>query len=177
MPKSVANSPYFLSTLDLKRGGGNIHNYVLEVEPLENIGDVMEYAPKGTPVGLNVNLSSVVEGIYLHGDLSAKVNRMCAKCGKMQTNDVILELKAFYFYDDKLASDGADFDSKGAEEVYALVDSQYIDLIQLVRDTLYDSFSFAPICSGECIKVEDSSKDEEEIDPRFAILKNLATNT
>lgn len=174
MPKNVANSPYFLSTLDLKRGAGNMHSYTLSVEPAENIGDAMEFAPKNEPIHLEVNLSSVIEGIYLNGSLQAKVHRVCAKCSQESVVDTNLDLNAFYFYDDKLASQGAELDSKGSEEIYALVDSQYIDLVQLIRDTLYDEFSFAPICSKQCAGVDESYKrPEDEIDPRFAILKSF----
>lgn len=167
----MQNNPLFLDTFDLRRERGNTKNQKVIFELPETITNDAEGVNVASQITMQLQLNSVSEGIYLRGELVANIWSICSVCDELTTNQAKLAVSGFYLYEDKVLNEDVD----DLYDEYFLVEDRYIDLLQLTRDTLHDSFEFAPICSDECANKPRivSTHNEDEIDSRLAILKDL----
>lgn len=165
-------NPAFLDTFDLQRERGNSRDEKSVFELEESIGNGIEEVSESSNVVVSAHLESVQDGIYLSGSAPVKIDSICSKCGKSSTRSTKVPLSAFYLYEDKITDDDID----DLMDEYFLLEERYIDLIQLLRDSLCDVFEYAPLCSKECREspnVTTTKGDDEFLDPRFDILKGM----
>jgi uncharacterized protein len=165
--------PNFLSIHDLQRSPGNIRFENVKFDLADSIGDEFYGVQSGKEVQFEVELSSVVEGVYISGTAHTELFKSCARCGKFGSETVELPVQTFYFYAGKVTDD----ELNELENSYNLLDNQYIDLVQLLRDIVFEKLEFYPLCSDSCELVQPTNAEEvPEIDERLAVLKQLRLN-
>ncbi|MDR0951254.1 MAG: DUF177 domain-containing protein [Candidatus Ancillula sp.] len=152
------NNPFYLSTFDLPRQPGASKDIKLELPLDELVGTQLQYIEKGQKVSFEVTLDSVLEGIYLIGKAETNLKTICSRCAKEFNEDISVNLNGFYPYEES----ALDFDE--SLDVYNMVENQYIDLIEILRDSVSDQIEFSPLCS-DCKEIVEN---HEEGDPELS---------
>jgi uncharacterized protein len=139
-------------------------------EPLKDVSVEMASVPEGTPVGFDVMLESVVEGILVSGTLSGTMEFRCARCLKEFSHDFNADVRELF------AHTGSE-----EEDHYPIADGE-IDLEPMARDALLLQVPFSPLCRADCLGLcprcgGDRNLGEcscgPEVDPRWAALSSL----
>jgi uncharacterized protein len=138
-------------------------------EPVEGLATELAAVPEEPPVGLEILLESVVEGIYVTGSVWGRMRLRCARCLTSFERDFRLEVAEIYAHEPEEA-DG-----------YALGDG-VLDLAPMVRDAVLLEMPFAPLCRDDCRGLcercgGNRNRDEcscgPRVDPRWAELEKL----
>jgi uncharacterized protein len=139
-------------------------------EPLPGMATPLVVVPEDRPVGADLLLESVVEGILVSGPVSATTAMACARCLKPFEAPVRLEVQ-------ELFAPGAGPD----DDEYPLVEGT-LDLEPMIRDAVVLAMPFAPLCKPDCLGLcERCGGDRNlgecacgpESDPRWAGLAGL----
>jgi DUF177 domain-containing protein len=139
----------------------------------ETVGDLrteLVEVPPDQPVVGDLTLESVVEGIYLHGDVRGTMRMRCARC-----------LKEFDTPFDVVVAELVSRDPSEDDD-YHLEADDTLDPEPIVRDAVVLEMPFSPLhtpnCKGLCpICGGDRNLGEcpghEEVDPRWSALEGL----
>jgi uncharacterized protein len=139
-------------------------------EPLKDVSVEMASVPEGTPVGFDVLLESVLEGILVTGTLSGTMEFRCARCLKEFSQDFRADVRELFAH---AASE--------EEDQYPIADG-VIDMEPMARDALLLQVPFSPLCRPDCLGLcprcgGDRNLGEcscgPEVDPRWAALSSL----
>ncbi len=146
---------------------------------LENLGTALARIAGDEPIGGDLLLESVVEGLLVTGSLRGTWALRCARCltGFTGTFDVtVSEL----FVTAPQQPTGAP--SPGDDEGYELDPAIGLELEQMVRDAIGVELPFSPLCRRDCLglcEVCGGNRNLGEcpghidVDPRFAALSDL----
>jgi DUF177 domain-containing protein len=126
--------------------------------------------PDDAPVRGDLTLESVVEGIYLHGNVRGTMRMRCARCLKE--------------YDAPFDVALAELVSKepGDDDDYRLAPDDTLDPEPIVRDAVVLEMPFSPLHDPDCLGLcpicgGDRNLGEcpghEEVDPRWSALAGL----
>lgn len=139
-------------------------------EPIPNLAARLAVVPEDRPVGAELLIESVVEGILVSGPLRGLMVLTCARCLKGFEAEFDLDLQELYAPD------------AGAEdEEYPLVEGA-VDLEPMIRDAVLLAMPFAPLCRPDCLGLcercgGDRNLDEcscpPAVDSRWAPLLDL----
>jgi uncharacterized protein len=151
------------------RHPGNARPVVANVE-LDGLAGVAAEIEAGKPVGIDLMLERVPEGIVVRGNLTATWSSACSRCLEPVDGEISVHV-------DEL------FETQPLEgETYKL-DEDVIDLEPMVRDALLLELPLAPLCSDDCAGLcatcganRNQTHCEcvtTEIDPRWAALRSL----
>ncbi len=115
----------------------------------------------------------ISEGIYLNGVLSSTVTDECVRCLEPTEIPITMELDELFYYPPHEAPEGG----------YVVGENGFIDLAPLVRELAWLSVPIRPICKEDCqglcmecghnLNLGDCGCEEEDIDPRLTMLKQL----
>lgn len=157
----------------------------VRVAPTE-VGDC---APDGTPVVVSANLETVTEGVRVTGSVDFGWRGSCRRCLEAARGRASSEFDELFVDDpDRWVAT----DDSGAEEVHP-IQQGWIDLTEVVRDSVLLGLPLAPLCREDCagpdpksfpVTVEDrsagdagsQSADADEdapMDPRWAKLSEI----
>ena len=113
------------------------------------------------------------EGVYISGPLYSAIQIECVRCLTDILHPVSLQLDEMYYYPPSVTSDREQF----------IGDTGYIDLSPLVRQLALLEVPMQPICGPNCqglcmvcgqnLNKATCDCQEDDIDPRLAILKTL----
>lgn len=126
--------------------------------------------PEDEPIEGDLTLESVVEGIYVHGNLAGRYTMRCARCLREFDRDFDLGVRELYVRE------------PGTEDDYVLASDLTLDPEQMVRDAVVLEMPFSPLCRSDCLGLcpvcgGDRNLGEcpghEEPDPRWAGLEAL----
>jgi DUF177 domain-containing protein len=151
------------------RHPGNARPVVASVE-LDGLSGVAAEIEAGKPVGIDLLLERVPEGIVVRGNLTATWSSACSRCLEPVGGEISVHV-------DEL------FEPHPLEgETYQL-DEETIDLEPMVRDALLLELPLAPLCDADCAglcatcgvnrNVARCECVTTEIDPRWAALRSL----
>ncbi|MCT1459652.1 DUF177 domain-containing protein [Aestuariimicrobium sp. p3-SID1156] len=171
-----ARSPLVLEVHELGRRAGTMRQVDRTVPAPEGIGIEMVRVPQGSPIGLDLKLESVVEGVYVSGTAEVELEGECARCLVGIEDEMSLDLQELYFYSDKDAE----------EDAYFVVDER-IDLEPVIRDAVVLDLPFTPLCREDCAGLcptcgtnlnDDPEHDHgDRVDPRWGKLMDLVGET
>jgi uncharacterized protein len=139
-------------------------------ETIPSLGTPVAVVPEDRPVGADLLLESVVEGILVSGPLRGVMVLTCARCLKPFDEEFDLDVQELY-----VPEAGAEDDE------YPLVEGE-IDLEPMIRDAVVLAMPFAPLCRPDCLGLcERCGGDRNlgecscppEVDTRWAPLLEL----
>jgi len=151
------------------RHPGNARSVLAAVE-LDGLCGVAAQIPPGTPVGIDVHLARVPEGIVVRGSLSATWTAGCSRCLDPVAGEISVHVDELF---EPTPLEG---------ETYQL-DEDVIDLEPMVRDALLLELPLAPLCDPDCAglcatcganrNLTRCACVTTDIDPRWAALRSL----
>lgn len=126
-----------------------------------------------TPLKGYFRASKTAQGIFLKGTLKSQLTSIiCSRCMTLFEQEVNILLDD-HFYVKNQAPDGE----------YVVGDNGMVDIGPLVRELSLVSVPLQPVCKSDCIGLciecgqnlneADCGCEEETIDPRMAVLKQL----
>lgn len=140
----------------------------------DELGPAMQPEP-GADLRIDVELESVVEGIYVHGELTAHLTGECSRCLDPVEEELSSRLDELFMYPQKVKADER-------EDSVLLGDDDTVDLNPLVRDALAVDADERPLCRPDCpglcpqcgFRMEDDPDHHHDvIDDRFAALEGF----
>ncbi|WP_462417836.1 YceD family protein [Kytococcus sp. Marseille-QA3725] len=173
--------PLALDLRSFGRRAGTTESGTFEVPAPEGIGtDVMTVAA-GSPLGLDLRLEALVDGVLASGTVTATATGSCVRCLTELTEEVDTDFQVLYVWPGGRGEEGEEVDPETQEDVREL-DGDLLDLDPAVRDAIVPTFPFQPVCSPDCpglcdrcgaLLEDDPDHAHEEIDPRWAALADL----
>lgn len=165
----MAAAPFRINVADLlKRPGAQ--RAVSVVAPLAGLAGPASAVPEDAPVGLDLTLERVSEGIVVRGAVRARWAAPCSRCLVPVGGDIAVHVDELY---ERSPLEG---------ETYPLADD-ICDLEPLVRDAVLLELPAVPLCRSECAGICGSCGAdlnaaacgcaESEPDPRWAALRSL----
>jgi uncharacterized protein len=114
----------------------------VQVAPTE-VGDC---APDGSPVEVSATLETVSDGVRVTGSVDFGWVGSCRRCLETARGDASSEFEELFVDDPErwVATDDA-----GAEEVHP-IEQGWIDLTEVVRDSVLLGLPLAPLCRADC---------------------------
>ena len=142
--------------------------------PAREAGGLAMQVAEGDDIAVEIELESVVEGIYVHGTVTAELEGECSSCLDPVEQDVDVRLDELFLYPEKVRAE--------EREDAVLLEDDEVRLGPLVRDALAMEADERPLCREDCpglcaqcgFRMEDDPEHHHEvIDERFAALKGL----
>lgn len=142
--------------------------------PAREAGGLAMQVSEGEPIAIELELESVVEGIYAHGTVTAHLEGECSRCLDPVDQDIATRFDELFLYPVKVKAEER-------EDSVLLVDDE-VRLGPVVRDALAMEADERPLCREDCpglcaqcgFRMEDDPDHHHEvIDERFAALKGL----
>lgn len=142
--------------------------------PAREAGGLAMQVAEGDPIAIELELESVVEGIYAHGTVTAHLEGECSRCLDPVDQDIATRFDELFLYPEKVKTEER-------EDSVLLVDDE-VRLGPVVRDALAMEADERPLCREDCpglcaqcgFRMEDDPDHHHEvIDERFAALKGL----
>ena len=142
--------------------------------PPREAGGIAMQVPEGQDIAVEAELESVVEGIYVHGTVTAHLEGECSRCLDPVDQDVSARLDELFMYPEKVRAE--------EKEDSVLFEDDAVNVGPLVRDALAMEADERPLCREDCpglcgqcgFRMEDDPDHHHDvIDPRFAALQGL----
>lgn len=176
-------SPLVISVHDLGRSPGASRELVTAVPAPDGIGSEVLAVPEGADLDLDLRLDSVMDGIYITGEVRAPLAGACGRCLGEIDEDLIVDLSELVLYPERRTALVEDGDEEMTDA--PVVEGENVDLEPLVRDALVLAMPFQPLCRLDCPGLcaecgerwDDLPADHahEILDPRWAALAGLAS--
>ena len=174
-PTSPLDDALRFDAVDLV-GRTGTHRRVEHTVPAQarEAGGLAMQVAEGDPIAIELELESVVEGIYAHGTVTAHLEGECSRCLDPVDQDIATRFDELFLYPEKVKAEER-------EDSVLLVDDE-VRLGPVVRDTLAVEADERPLCREDCpglcaqcgFRMEDDPDHHHEvIDERFAALKGL----
>ncbi|ALN15723.1 YceD family protein [Acidipropionibacterium acidipropionici] len=173
--RSDASVDLLIETHDLRRRAGQMIQVARDVPAPEELGVDMIGVPEGSPIGLDLRLESVIEGVLVTGTATTTLVGECSRCLNPIEETTSFDLQELHFYPDREAE----------EDAYRVSDEETVDLEPVLREAVVLNLPFRPLCMPDCaglcpecgVNLNDhpDHEHEERIDPRWAALRDLGT--
>jgi uncharacterized protein len=115
----------------------------------------------------------ISEGIYLSGVLQSRMDLECVRCLENADVPLNMQIDELFYYPPGSAPEGA----------YVVGENGFIDLAPLVHELAWLAVPMQPLCKPDCqglcmecghnLNLGDCGCEEEDIDPRLSVLKQL----
>jgi uncharacterized protein len=185
MNRLDARLPLVLDTKSLGRRPGSMAELQRTVEAPAHLGTDVIAVQEGQPIELDLRLESVMEGVLVTGSASATATGACVRCLDPVTHPVDVRFQELFAYADRAAHHREVGVEEDEAQEHQIVDD-LIDLEPVLRDAVVPSLPFQPVCREDCPGLcsecgaplaEDPEHHHEVIDPRWAALQALSTDT
>ncbi len=163
-------NPWRLEIRDLARRPGETRDFELDVTVSEGFGNAVIGIPDGGELEVDGRLESLHDGILVTGEITGMAEGECVRCLIAIAKPVEVDFQELFAY-------------PGASDFDYQVEDEYVDLEQVVRDTVVPALPFQPVCQEDCkglcpvcgVRLLDYPDHEHEaqIDPRWAGLRGL----
>jgi len=137
-----ARSPLVLDTHDLGRRAGALREVHASVPAPEGIGNAVIGIPTGSPIGLDLRLESVSEGVLVSGLATVRLEGECSRCLTRLEDELDVDLQELFVYEDQSVTDD--------DEDLARMQSELLDLEPTLRDAVVLDLPFTPLCREDC---------------------------
>ena len=174
-PRSTLDTALQFDAIDLVGRPGTHRRVERTVPaPAREAGGIAMQVPEGQDIAVEAELESVVEGIYVHGTVTAHLEGECSRCLDPVEQDVTARVDELFMYPEKVMAEDRD-DS-------VLFEDDVVNVGPLVRDALAMEADERPLCREDCpglcaqcgFRMEDDPDHHHDvIDPRFAALQGL----
>ena len=174
-PRSTLDTALQFDAIDLVGRPGTHRRVERTVPaPAREAGGIAMQVPEGQDIAVEAELESVVEGIYVHGTVTAHLEGECSRCLDPVEQDVTARVDELFMYPEKVKAEDRD-DS-------VLFEDDAVNVGPLVRDALAMEADERPLCREGCpglcaqcgFRMEDDPDHHHDvIDPRFAALQGL----
>lgn len=171
-------NPYRIPISSILRKAGTAGHFELEVLAPSGIGDSFYGVKGGSPVKVEVELSSMKSGLIAEGEIFAIEEGRCSMCLKGIKKNVCRRFEAFMPAEKERMERFLD----EAHCIYPLR-GDFADLEGLIRDELALQLSAVRLCSPDCkglcqkcgadLNQEENHFHAKETDPRLARLEGL----
>jgi uncharacterized protein len=185
MNRLDARLPLVFDTKSLGRRPGSMAEVQRTVEAPAHLGTDVIAVQEGQPIELDLRLESVVEGVLVTGSAHATATGACVRCLDPVSHPVDARFQELFAYADRAAHHREVGVEEDEAQEHQLVDD-LIDLEPVLRDAVVPSLPFQPVCREDCPGLcsecgmplaEDPEHHHEVIDPRWATLQALSTDT
>ena len=126
-----------------------------------------------TPLTGVFSVTRTSEGVYIRGKLHSTLTAECVRCLNDMQQPITIQLDDLLYYPAWGAPEGA----------ITITDTGIVDLGPLFRELSLLDLPIQPICKPDCLGFcmicgqnlndADCGCEDTDIDPRFAVLKNL----
>ena len=181
MTQADSRRPLVLDTRELGRRPGNSLRLHRDVEAPADFGTDVIGIEEGQPVGLDLRLESVMEGVLITGEVEATATGACVRCLEDVTYPVDVHFQELFVYADRAAHHREVAGGDDEDEMHEL-DGDDADLEPVLRDAVVHTLPFQPVCHEDCLGLcsecgarldDDPDHHHEAIDPRWSALVNL----
>jgi len=185
MPKSPQShldprQPLVVDTTKLPRQPGATRALKRSVPASEDLGLELISVPKGSELELDLVLTSVSEGVYVNGHVRGSLSGECGRCLGEISESFDVPIAELFAYVDSTTEETTDEDEVGRMQ------GDLLDLEPVVRDAVVLTLPVNPLCRPDCpglcpecgVHLDDLPADHshEDVDPRWAALRNLSKN-
>jgi uncharacterized protein len=186
MPKMPQHShldprqPLVVDTTKLPRQPGATRALKRTVPAPENLGVELISVPEKSDLELDLVLTSVSEGVYVSGHVRGSLTGECGRCLNEISESFDVSIAELFAYADSTTEETTDEDEVGRMQ------GDLLDLEPAVRDAVVLTLPTNPLCRADCpglcpecgVHFDDLPADHshEEVDPRWAALRNLTNN-
>ncbi|MDP9801622.1 uncharacterized protein J2S49_001698 [Arcanobacterium wilhelmae] len=141
-------SPFVISIVDLPRQEGAMREVRTGFNAPSDVGVAMYQVAEGSPLGVDLTLQSVSEGVLVDGYVSAHAHGQCSRCLIDIDEDMNERISELVFYPERAAA----LEDEGDEEAedFFLIENDRIDLEPIIRDALVLSMPLQPLCQADC---------------------------
>jgi uncharacterized protein len=149
--KINTNSPFFFNAHDLPRRAGEFREYSLTITLPEAMGIPMLSVPKNENLAVELRITSVDEGIFVSGQVSARAHGECTRCLDPVGFEIDQMFNQLYEYEEKAEriKKNAKPDDEEDEEILFLT-GDFINLEIPLRDAIVLALPSNPLCDEEC---------------------------
>lgn len=130
----------------------------------------------------SLSLSRFGPDIYIKGSAEARVEMQCGRCLEIYTDTVTAPIEIALYRGHKTPHEDED-EADEADDYSIRLDSDEIDLGQLVEEHVLLNSPMRPLCSEKCkgicpvcgnnLNVEDCGCKRDSVDPRLQVLQKL----
>jgi DUF177 domain-containing protein len=170
-------SPLVVNTHELGRRPGSMRTLRLTVPAPDDLRVELIGVPAGSPVEVDLRLEAVMEGVLASGQARVSLSGECARCLEPLEQDLEVTLQELYVYPE----------SDAEEDEASRLDGELLDLEPVLRDAVVLALPFRPVCTSDCpglclecgapLADDPGHVHEDSIDPRWAVLSTLRTNS
>jgi uncharacterized protein len=154
------------------------HKHVVLRAALPDLATPVASVPAGSPVSVDAEVESVVEGLLVTGRVTAAVALRCVRCLREVEHDLAVDVRELFTVDAR-----GDEDDEG----YTVPPGDRLPLDTMVRDALVLAFPPFPLCRPDCAglcpqcgadrnTVDCGHGGPDATDPRWAALAGLRRN-
>ena len=175
-------APLVLDTRELGRRPGSERKVTMTAPAPADLGIEVLRVPEGSPVELDLRLEAVVEGVLVTGTAHAELAGECVRCLTEISDEIDADFTELFVYDDGEAQ-GEDTEDGETSRLQG----DLVDLEPVLRDAVVLNLPFQPLCSDDCpglcaecgarLADDPGHRHDEPVDPRWAALQGLATET
>ncbi|GLI28638.1 hypothetical protein ARHIZOSPH14_28800 [Agromyces rhizosphaerae] len=169
-----ATSPYRIDIRDLIGRPGQMREQHIEASVPEALGEGLVSVGEGDPIGIDLRLESVHEGILASAEVDATATGQCGRCLRDISLPVEVEFQELFAY-----HSGEAFEYE--------VQDDHVDLEPLIRDAVVLALPFQPVCRPDCpgldpetgLRLEEHPElaAREHRDPRWDALADFEAST
>jgi uncharacterized protein len=185
MPKSPQShldprQPLVVDTTKLPRQPGATRALNRVVPAPADLGLEMISVPEGSDLTLDMSMTSVSEGVYVSGTATGSLTGECGRCLNEIDKSFEVSVAELFAYADSTTEETTDSDEVGRMQ------GDLLDLEPAIRDAIVLMLPTNPLCRPDCpglcpdcgVHFDDLPADHshEEIDARWAALRNLSNN-
>lgn len=144
-----------------------------------DLGNDVLGVPAGSDLGLELRLEAVMEGVLVTATVTGRLAGECVRCLDPLERELETTFQELYAYaPHEHAGHGGDDEAE-----LLLLDGDYLDLEQPLRDAVVLALPLAPLCRDDCPGLcpecgarlaDDPAHSHAATDPRWAALAGLA---
>lgn len=174
--------PLVIDTRELGRRPGNSLRLHRDVATPADFGTDVIGIEEGQPMGLDLRLEAVMEGVLITGEVEATATGACVRCLDDVSIPVDVHFQELFAYAERAAHHREVAGGDDEDELPEL-DGDDADIEPVLRDAVVPSLPFQPVCREDCPGLcaecgarlaDDPGHHHEAIDPRWSALANLA---
>ncbi|MBZ4497407.1 MULTISPECIES: DUF177 domain-containing protein [unclassified Dermacoccus] len=174
--------PLVIDTRELGRRPGNSLRLHRDVATPADFGTDVIGIEEGQPMGLDLRLEAVMEGVLIAGEVEATATGACVRCLDDVSIPVDVHFQELFAYAERAAHHREVAGGDDEDELPEL-DGDDADIEPVLRDAVVPSLPFQPVCREDCPGLcaecgarlaDDPDHHHEAIDPRWSALANLA---
>ena len=171
--KTSSSNPFHINVFDVSHRTGEDREKHLEFPAPTRLGEGIAFIAEETPIVMDVRLEGLHDGILVSAEVATVASGECVRCLDEVSLPIEVEFQELFAY-------------SPTEELEFSVHDNHVDCEPLVRDAVVLELPFQPLCNEDCLGLdpgtgekltEPRSETSSDIDPRWAALEALASDT